>query len=164
MTVGVVSDTHSRELPQQMLDHFKKVDLIVHAGDFCSKDDLKKFKQIKQVEGVYGNMDGPDVRELLPRRQIFKLGRFLVGLFHGEGPREGILERVKAEFAQDKVDCIIFGHSHQPLNEKIGDILYFNPGSPNDTVFAPYCSYGILEINRKEIKGNLIKVIPHQGF
>ena len=158
MKIGIVSDTHSLALPAQMLQDFLKVDLIVHAGDFCCWADLEKFQKIKEVQAVYGNMDDAQIRRFFPRKQIFKLGSAVVGLFHGEGPRAMILETVKAEFAQDKVDCIIFGHSHQPLNKMMERVLFFNPGSPNDTLSAPYCSYGILEIIDKKIVGKIVKV------
>ena len=158
MKIGIVSDTHSLALPAQMLEDFWNVDLIVHAGDFCCWADLEKFKKIKEVRAVYGNMDEMKIRRFFPRKQILKLGSAAVGLFHGEGSRGMILETVKAEFAKDKVDCIIFGHSHQPLNETLERILFFNPGSPNDTISAPYCSYGMLEIIDKKIVGKIVKV------
>jgi len=60
-------------------------------------------------------------------------------------------------FKNDKVDLIIFGHSHCGLNEKKGGILFFNPGSATDKVFAPYNSYGIIEINDK-IKATIIRI------
>ena len=41
MKIGIVSDTHSMAIPQQLLDDFKGVDLIIHTGDFCSSDDFK---------------------------------------------------------------------------------------------------------------------------
>jgi predicted phosphodiesterase len=43
------------------------------------------------------------------------------------------------------------------MNEMRGSVLYFNPGSPNDAIFAPYQSYGILEINDR-IVGTIVKV------
>jgi hypothetical protein len=64
---------------------------------------------------------------------------------------------VKREFANKKVDVVVFGHSHHPMNEKIDDVLYFNPGSATDTVFAPYRSYGILEMTNT-ITGRIIKL------
>ena len=158
MRIGVVSDTHSKELPGQMLKDFAAVDFIIHAGDFCDEEDYQALAKIKEVKGVYGNMDTPAIHKLFPRRQILKCGAFSVGLFHGEGPPRTILEKVKEEFQKDKVDIVIFGHSHQPLNEKQGDVLYFNPGSPNDKVFAPYCSYGIIEVADKNFSARHIKV------
>lgn len=157
MKIGVVSDTHSRPLPAQMLEDFKDVDFIIHAGDICSLDILDRLKKVKEVKAVYGNMDGSEIRRLLPRNQIIKCGKFSIGLFHGEGHPDGLLEKVKTEFKSSKVDMIIFGHSHRALNQEIDGVLFFNPGSPNDTVSAPFCSYGILDVNDK-IAGKIIKV------
>ncbi|OGX25914.1 MAG: hypothetical protein A2787_08370 [Omnitrophica WOR_2 bacterium RIFCSPHIGHO2_01_FULL_48_9] len=158
MKIGVVSDTHSRELPGQMLKDFEKVDLIIHAGDFCSLKEYKTLAKIKDVQAVQGNMDYPEICKLFPRRQILEYGTVRIGLFHGEGPAQKILSVVEEEFKRDKVDAVIFGHSHQPFNECIKKTLYFNPGSPNDVVIAPYCSYGILEIANGQIDARIIKV------
>ncbi len=158
MKIGVVADTHDLPLPAQMLKEFKGVDLIVHAGDFCSLDVVEDLRRIKEVAGVYGNMDGSDIRRVFPRSQVLKLGGRAVGVFHGEGAPQSILQKVQAEFSGKRVDAVIFGHSHQPLNEVIDGVLYFNPGSPNDTVRAPYRSYGILELTDKGIKGSIVKI------
>jgi uncharacterized protein len=158
MKIGVVADTHSRPLPRQMVRDFKNMDAIIHAGDFCHLEDLKKFEELKEVNGVYGNMDDGTIRRLFPRRQILKFDAVAVGLFHGEGPPQKIVDVVKNEFRDDNVNVIVFGHSHQPLNEKINNVIFFNPGSPNDTIFAPYCSYGVLEIMGGHVSGEIIKV------
>ncbi len=158
LRIGVVGDTHSRELPRMMLKDFKSVDLIIHAGDFCDTADYKMLADIAEVKAVYGNMDSAAIRKIFPRRQIIKLGAFSVGLFHGEGPPKTIFAGVKEEFKNDKVDIVIFGHSHNPLHHKEGNVLYFNPGSPNDTVFAPYCSYGIIEIANKDFSAKHFKI------
>ena len=163
MKIGVVSDTHSKSLPKQMMDDFKKVDFIIHAGDFCGWEDYEALAKIKEVKAVYGNMDTLEIRQRFPRKQIINYQNYQIGLFHGEGPPPTLLEKVKEEFRDDRVDVIIFGHSHQPFNEKIGKILFFNPGSPNDEIFAPYCSYGILEIFERGIEGKLIKVKKDHG-
>lgn len=158
MKIGVVSDTHSREIPKQFLNDLKKVDFIIHAGDFCAVEDFEQLKSLKDLKAVHGNMDEEGLKKMLPRRLIFQCGSFLIGIFHGEGPRQRVLDAVKAEFKKEKIDCVVFGHSHQPFNEKIEGVLYFNPGSPNDEVCAPYCSYGILEIKDNQITANIIKV------
>ncbi len=157
MKIGVVSDTHSRPLPVKMLEDFKKVDYIVHAGDFCSAEVLETFKKIKDLKAVYGNMDEPEVRKLLSRRQIITCREFSIGIFHGEGAPQTLLDKVADEFKHDKVDVIIFGHSHRAVNEMRDGILFFNPGSPNDTVFAPFCSYGMLDVGEKII-GRIVKL------
>src|SRR3972149_4017312 len=142
MKIGVVSDTHSRVIAKQLLNDFKSVDLIVHAGDFCSEKDLRIFTQIKEVKAVYGNMDEPSLVSKLTRRLIFQWGGFFFGLCHGQGAANHALANIQSEFKKDKLDVVIFGHSHCPFNQEINGILYFNPGSPNDFVCSPYCSYG----------------------
>lgn len=159
MKIGVISDTHSKPLPGQLIQELKQVDLIVHAGDMCAWEDFLSLAKIKDVKGVCGNMDGPDVSRRLPKEQIFSLGNLRIGLYHGEGAPDALLEKVKAHFKDEKVDAVIFGHSHQPFNQKIDGVLYFNPGSPTDDIFAPYRSYGIMEISAQgEIQARIIKV------
>lgn len=158
MQIIVTADTHSRPLPLQMVQDMKKADMIIHAGDFCDFHDYEMLARVKEVKGVYGNMDAADVRKALPRKQVFDCEGVRMGLFHGEGHPKTILETVQREFKGEKLDVIIFGHSHQPFNEKIGPVLYFNPGSPNDTVFAPYCSYGRLLVIDGKVTADIIKV------
>ena len=158
MKIGVVADTHSGVFPEKMLLDFKKVEFIVHAGDFCTMEDAKRLSRIKDLKAVYGNMDDEYVRRKFPRKEILEVKSVRIGVFHGAGPRMTILDNVRTEFIDDKVDCIVFGHSHQPFNKKIGKILYFNPGSPNDIISAPYCSYGILDVSDRKIMGKLVKV------
>lgn len=163
MRIGVVSDTHSREIPRQLLDDFRNTDLIIHVGDICRAQDLEVFKTLGRVEAVLGNMDGDDLRRLLPRRKIIHLEGVAIGLTHGHGARQGLLDTVRDEFKKDKVDAVVFGHSHQPHNAVIDGVLFFNPGSPNDWVCAPYRSYGILEITSGNISGKIVKIKSSHG-
>lgn len=162
MKIGVISDTHissgAEDLPQEIIEAFKGVDMIIHAGDLIDLSVLDKLKNIcGNVKVVCGNMDTPQAKKKLPEKEIIKAGNFKIGLMHGRGHPAGLIELLTNEFKEDKVDIIIFGHSHYPVNEKRGDILYFNPGSLTDKVFAPYNSYGIIEINDK-IKAKIVKM------
>ena len=158
MKIGVVSDTHSLLIPPEVINGLNKMEIIIHAGDFCTVKDVETFRRLKDFKGVYGNMDGADVRKILPRRAIFAIEGVMIGIFHGEGPSEGILDSVRNACKDRKLDVIVFGHSHQPFNKMIGDTLYFNPGSPNDLVRAPYRSYGILEIKSGTVTGKIVKL------
>ena len=158
MKIGVVSDTHSKKIPAQLLEELRSVDYIIHAGDFCSLKDFEVFNKIKEVKAVYGNMDEPLLKKKLPEQQIFKLEGLQFGLYHGDGPADKVVGSVQSKFKGKQLDVIIFGHSHQPYNEKKGGTLFFNPGSPNDTLFAPYLSYGILEVNKGSVSGKIVKI------
>lgn len=158
MTIGIISDTHCNPIPKEVLTAFKNVDFIIHAGDFCDEKTLKSLQEIREVKGVWGNMDPEKFHKIFPAKQLIRCGKFTIGVYHGEGPGSKVIERVKQEFKKDKVDAIVFGHSHQPFNETIDGVLYFNPGSPNDTISAPCCSYGILSVTEKAITGKIIKL------
>src|SRR3989338_6566369 len=104
MKIGVVSDTHSRALPKEMLIELSKMDLIIHAGDFCSLKDYHAFTKLKETKAVWGNMDDPDVRKTLPRKQVFECDGVKIGLFHREGAARRLIEVMQKEFKDDKVD------------------------------------------------------------
>lgn len=162
MRIGVIGDTHiperAKDIPQQVLEAFKGVDMIIHVGDLVNLDVLDKLKTAcKNIKAVWGNMDPYEVRKKLPEKEIIRIGDYNIGIIHGYGHPNKLIELVTEIFKEEKVNLIIFGHSHYPINEKRGNILYFNPGTPTDTIFAPYNSYGIIEINEK-IEAKIIKL------
>lgn len=163
MKIGVIADTHSKPIPKEILKAFISVDLIIHAGDCCTQEDLDVLEKIKGVKAVLGNMDDFHLRRKLPEKDILTLEGVRIGVCHGEGPSQKVLDFVKENFAKDNVQIAIFGHSHQPCELLIDGVLYFNPGSPNDTITAPYCSYGMLEIDKGNIKHKIIKVKADHG-
>ena len=99
-------------------------------------------------------MDCIEIRKQLKPKETFTIGKFKIGLIHGYGAPSELLETVKSEFKG--IDCLIFGHSHVAMNTKKEGVLYFNPGSPTDKIFAAKNSYGILEITDKKIEGRII--------
>jgi putative phosphoesterase len=162
MRIGVISDTHihdrTEEIPKKILDDFKSVDMVIHTGDLVDLSVLEKLQSVcPKVKAVWGNMDPEEVRKKLHQKEIIKVGKHKIGIMHGYGPPYNLIEVVKNEFKSDKPDIILFGHSHAPLNEKKEGVLFFNPGSATDKMFAPYNSYGIIEIN-DEIEAKIIKL------
>ncbi|MFH1622426.1 MAG: metallophosphoesterase family protein [Candidatus Omnitrophota bacterium] len=160
MKIGVISDTHipekTPEIPKEIYSAFKNVDLILHAGDLVSLDVISSLEKICPVKAVYGNMDRPESRQVLKDKEIIEVGKFKIGLIHGRGNPANLINFVKSAF-KEKMDIIVFGHSHAPFNEKIEGTLFFNPGSSTVTVFSPYRSYGIIEIGDK-IKAKILRL------
>jgi putative phosphoesterase len=177
MKIGVLSDTHLshpsgvlssvkhvlqnkrtlEEIRQLLAHHFRAVDLIIHAGDFVDLAVLEMLQALAPVEAVQGNMDTAAIRASLPEQRILEVAGVTLGITHGNGGPQGILERIKARFSDKPVDAIVFGHTHQPLNERHEGILFFNPGSPTDRIFAPYNSLGVLEVS-ETIAGKIIRL------
>jgi len=55
MKIGIISDTHG-VLPGSVLDIFKGVDQIFHAGDIGNQDVIQGLEIIAPVSAVYGNV------------------------------------------------------------------------------------------------------------
>ncbi|MGA2774780.1 MAG: metallophosphoesterase family protein [Candidatus Omnitrophota bacterium] len=162
MKIGVLSDTHltdkSQELPKKMLEDFKGADLIIHAGDLVDCSVIDKLKKVcPNVIAVCGNMDPAEVRNKFPEKQIVSAGKFRIGVYHGYGAAANLVEFLSEIFRNDSVDIVIFGHSHLGLNQEKNGIIFFNPGSPTDKVYAKENTYGIIELNNK-IELKLVKL------
>jgi len=162
MRIGVISDTHitdkKEELPPQIKEVFKGVDMIIHVGDLVNLSVLEKLKKIcPNVKGVQGNMDPHEVRAVLPEKEIINAGKFKIGVIHGAGAPANLIEFTTEAFKNSHVDAILFGHSHNGTNMVKNGILYFNPGSPTDKVYAKMNSCGIIETNGK-IEARIIKI------
>ncbi|MBU4251497.1 MAG: metallophosphoesterase [Candidatus Omnitrophica bacterium] len=172
--IGVISDTHILDkgghIPGVVLDAFKHVDLIIHAGDIVSLGVIEELKSVcAKVVAVAGNMDQEAVRKKYPVKQVLEILGVRVGLMHGAGPALNLPELLKDAFREDNCDLIIFGHSHKPMNERIGGVLFFNPGSATD-FSAAYNSYGIIKLKKRltppgqesdsqsEIEAKIIKI------
>lgn len=77
-----------------------------------------------------------------------------IGLVHGhEGVGRTTPERAASHFPDAAI--VVFGHSHQPLNEWRDGHLLFNPGSATDPRRAPSPSVGILELG-DAVNGKII--------
>jgi uncharacterized protein len=158
--IVVISDTHTdsiEHLPRRVLDDLSSADMIIHAGDFTGKRLVDALRKVGPFRGVYGNIDGPDIRKELPAIDTVQAMDFKIGVNH---PAEGgspqtLEERLKPKFPG--VQAIIHGHSHQTKNEFRDGVLWFNPGSATGTFPARQKTYGILTID-KEIHGEIIRL------
>ena len=82
--IGLLSDTHYY-LDPTIQEHFKNCDEIWHGGDFGNIDiavELKKFNARATFRGVYGNIDGNDVRSIFPEQNIFMCEEVKVMMRH----------------------------------------------------------------------------------
>jgi putative phosphoesterase len=156
----VLSDTHiprtAADLPAEVYEAARKADMVLHAGDFTDAEVLDKLNRVSKVCAVYGNMDDARLRGTLTDRQVVQAGRFKIGLIHGYGAPAQLIDTVAGQFTG--VDAVVFGHSHSATNVLKGGVLFFNPGSPTDTVFASRRSYGLLEVGEDKIEGRIIEL------
>lgn len=160
MLIGLISDTHipdrAKILPQNVIDAFKDVDLILHAGDLTSPRVIEELETIAPVMAVQGNMDRVNGIDL-PQAKTLEAEGLKIGMIHGEVyPRADTQQLVYIAKELD-VDILVSGHSHQPKIEKTDGVLLINPGSPIVPRLADR-TVMLLEINNKEVDVEIIKI------
>ena len=160
-TVAAIADTHlprgARRLPEACSERLAAADLILHAGDLSSAaflDELRAFGP--PVRAVAGNADEPALKELLPRELVVREGGAAIGMVHIPGPAAGRAERLVARFPG--CGAVLFGHTHLPLAERVGDVWLLNPGSPTERRRAPFRAMLVLEIDAGEIRPELVRL------
>ena len=162
MKIGLISDTHITEkrgkLSQKVLDSFKTVDLILHAGDISSQSVLDTLNSITTTIAVEGNNDRTRKTLVLNPTEIIEIYDLKILLNHGDKLQSENFEK-HYEFAKKhNADILITGHTHKPHFEKIDNTILINPGSPNKPIKSDP-TIVILTINEeKEYKNKLDKI------
>ncbi len=128
--IGLISDTHGY-LDPAVFKHFAEVDEIWHAGDFGNialADELAAFKPLR---GVYGNIDGKDVRIVYPENLRFVCEEVDVWMTHIGGYPGKYNATVKPEIYVNPPALFICGHSHilKVMFDKKINCLHLNPGA-----------------------------------
>jgi putative phosphoesterase len=121
MIVGIISDSHDN-LPLidkaiKMLND-KKVELVLHAGDYVAPFVVAHFKPLKApLIGVFG-------ADLRGRFAFVLIDGLRVALLHGDEK-----ELMKSLLELESHDVIVYGHTHLEKIYRKGRTLVINPGS-----------------------------------
>ena len=156
--IVVIGDTHAsniEELPLTMVDAINAADWVIHTGDYTRKKLIENFISLKgdKFKGVYGNTDPMDVRQIVPEKQIIEIHGKRIGITHpaSGGASSNTKSKVLTEFKTEKLDIIIFGHTHKALIENIDDgMLLLNPGQGyiEKYSYGSTTSFLIIEIDK----------------
>lgn len=154
--IGLVSDTH-HFLDETIFEHFKDCDEVWHAGDFGSielvhgltsrlamakaakigiaeKDYATQQGQTRRqtlLRGVYGNIDGQDIRKEFPEQLVFMCEGVKVMIRHIGGYPPKYNPETKKELLIHKPQLFISGHSHilKIMYDDKLNCLHMNPGA-----------------------------------
>jgi putative phosphoesterase len=154
----VVSDTHGRLHPR-LLELFRGVDHIVHAGDVGSEVVLDGLRSLAPLTAVRGNVDsGPHAWDLPLEAEVELCGaRILVRHI-----KEELLAQGRA--ALQGYQVVVVGHSHKPLVELSDGVLFLNPGSAGPRRFRLPRAAAILEISPGgEPRAEIVILEPSAG-
>jgi len=159
MRLGVIADTHGLLRPE-VLDVFRDVDHILHAGDVGPLDLLAELEALAPVTAVYGNTDGWDVRARLPPVARVELDGFRVVVTHGDQLGSPTPEKLQAAFPDAEI--LVFGHTHRPILTLVDVVVtVMNPGGAGPRRFDLPPSVGILELEPGiPPRGRLVPLLP----
>ena len=117
MYIGLISDTHGT-FDRPFMDFLKPVDEIWHAGDFGSLETAQAIASFKPMRGVYGNIDGYDIRMDYPMYQLFGCCGMKVLM-------------IRALIDEHRPDLFVCGHSHilKVMPDRKRDMMVLNPGA-----------------------------------
>ena len=161
MKIAVISDTHlprgTRALPTDCIERLRAADLILHGGDIVGEAFLRELLALgPPVEAVYGNMDEPALKALLPKERIVEAGEARIGMVHIPGPRAGREARLLARFPG--CDAIVYGHTHVPEAERHNGVWILNPGSPTERRSAPVRTMLELVVTARNLAPTLVSL------
>ena len=130
--IGLISDTHGY-LDTTVFKYFKNCHEIWHAGDFGNVELANSLAAESglPVKGVYGNIDGQDVRNIYPEQLIFMCEEVKVMMRHIGGYPPKYNPETKAEIQLHKPALFISGHSHilKIMYDDKLHCMHMNPGA-----------------------------------
>lgn len=153
--IGLLSDTHG-SLDPAIFQHFRHCHEIWHAGDFGSIAiaDALQEKTGLLLRGVYGNIDGYDVRSLYPEKLAWQCEEVTVFMTHIGGYPNRYAPGIKQELTARKAGLFISGHSHilKVIYDPAIGWLHMNPGAAGNQGW-----HKVKTLLRFAIDGNNIK-------
>ncbi len=128
--IGLIADTH-HYLDSAVFRYFDKCDEIWHAGDFGSASIADELKAFKPLRGVYGNIDGNDIRSEFPEKLVFTCEDVRVLMIHIGGHPAKYAPGVKEMIRKEQARLFISGHSHilKVMFDAQLQCLHMNPGA-----------------------------------
>ena len=151
--VLILSDTHNF-IDDIIIKHASEVDLLLHAGDFGSTKVSDKLNKVNKLIGVYGNIDGSDIRMCFPKDILFEYENKKIYMTHICGKYPSYPEEIRAKIIENKPNILICGHSHilKIAYNKKYKLLHINPGAAGIYGFHKKRTMVKFQIEKGEVK------------
>jgi len=130
MKIVLLSDTHGY-LDEQIIKHVATADQVWHAGDFGTLEVSNKLSALKPLAGVYGNIDGQEIRKIHPLHNRFSCEGFDIWITHIGGYPGKYDIKIRELIRQNPPDILVCGHSHilKIIRDPANNLLFMNPGA-----------------------------------
>ena len=153
MLIGIIADTHDNLMyTKKAIELFnnRKVEHVIHAGDYTSPFTLKVFKELScKYVGVFGNNDG-DKLLLLQRSEGNIHNQPYICTFNGK--KIIVMHEhhiVDALADSGHFDLVIYGHTHKPDIRKVNNTLIVNPGEAGTWLYGT-STVALTDLNKME--------------
>jgi len=124
---------------------------IIHGGDIGSPSILHDLSALAPLTAVRGNNDKGPWASALPATEFVQLGKVSVYVLHD-------LSRLDIDPKSADVGIVVSGHSHQPLIERRGAVLYVNPGSAGPRRFKLPVALGEIVIAGNSVRPRIVEL------
>lgn len=153
MDIALISDTHGLLRPE-VLPALDGCQRVFHAGDVGTPDILEALGRIGPVHAVRGNTDRSEWGRTLPETEWVEVAGVTICMIH-------ILEELALDPVEAGVDVVVYGHTHRPLVEERGGVLFVNPGSCGPRRFDLPVTVARLTID--SAGGLSVRLVPLSG-
>ncbi|MGL4819932.1 MAG: metallophosphoesterase [Bacilli bacterium] len=147
-TILVVSDNHGDDSRLSRIvahPHAKEADVWIHCGDSEFRPD---HPLVAPFEAVCGNCDWGSS---LPEERLVEVGEERILVTHGHlWDIKRTLTRLHFRAQEVGATIVCFGHSHIMGVERVGDILFVNPGSVLLPRGRKEGSYAVIQTGEKK--------------
>jgi len=151
LRIGVISDTHGLLRPEAKA-FLAGSDHIVHGGDIGNQAILDELAAIAPLTVVRGNNDRGVWAEQVPETALLTVGGVRIYAIHDIGQLD--IDPVK-----QGVGVVVYGHSHKPVVEHRGAVMYLNPGSAGPRRFSLPISAAEIVIENSVVDARVLDLI-----
>ena len=149
--IGLISDTHGLLRPEA-ITFLQGSDFIVHAGDIGDPTILETLAAIAPLTVVRGNNDNGPWAEQLAETALLEVGAASIYVIHD-------LAQLDIAPSAAGVRVVVSGHSHKPVVEERGEVLYVNPGSSGPRRFKLPISAGELLVDGNSVSARVVELV-----
>ena len=154
MRLGVISDTHGL-FDDSIASIFAGVDWIIHAGDIGKLEIISRLEEIAPVVAVEGNNDWFGA---FPTERVEEFAGQTVMIRHIFGELHQLEEKDKKLVEQLRPHVVVFGHSHRPYQEMLGQTMLFNPGSAGPRRFKLPRTVGLMTLEESRAEARIVSL------